>query len=243
MKRIFRTVFFSLIALAFTSAGLHAQNGAPAPASAPAGQKPAHAAQGPHMEDQVSHGEWEEFRHSAAVQAIARYGHVDTETAAKIFEDFNSGVMILAILAFLLKVLPKAFRKRSETLQKELTDARTAGDEANRRLSAVEARLAKLDDEIEAIRQQTEIEAGEDEKRIHALLETERERIVQSAGHEIELAQEAAQRELKRFAANLAIDRATQRIRLTPEADQALLDGIGEDLATHFSGRNMGGRN
>jgi F-type H+-transporting ATPase subunit b len=206
----------------------------------------AHHARDPrsaHMEDQVSHGEWEEFRHSAAVQAIARYGHMDTETAAKIFEDLNSGILILVILVFLLKVLPKAFRKRSETLEKQLVEARKAGEEASRRLSDVEARLANLDSEIEEIRRQTERESVEDEKRIHALLEAESERIVAAAEQEIHAAQESAQRELKRFAADLAIDRATQSIRLSPEADRLLIDGTGKDLSAYFAGQGKGGRN
>ena len=207
-----------------------------------------HGSQRPeHMDEQASEHEEDQFRHSAAVQAIARYGHMDVETAAKVFEDFNSGVLILAILAFLVKVLPKAFRKRSETLQKDLVEARRASEEAGQRLSAVEARLARLDTEIEAIREQSERDSVEDEKRIKALLESERERIVASAGRDIETAQEAAQRELKRFAADLAIDRAAQSIRLSPEADRLLIRGVGENLATHLAGHTpasgKGGQN
>jgi transposase len=46
---------------------------------------------------------------------------------------------------FLMKTLPKAFRKRSTEIQKDLVEARTATEEASARLSSVEERLAKLD--------------------------------------------------------------------------------------------------
>lgn len=242
MKPFRHAVLIAGLALVFSAAPLFAQDAVSQPQSSHSSQS-ASSQHDPRMEDQVSHGEWEEFRHSAAVQAIARYAHVDTETAAKIFEDLNSGILILVILAFLLKVLLKAFRKRSETIEKQLIEARAAGEEASRRLSDVEARLANLDSEIEEIRKQTERESIEDEKRIHELLETESERIVAAAEQEIHAAQESAQRELKRFAADLAIDRATQSIRLSPEADRLLIDGTGKDLSAYFAGQGKGGRN
>jgi F-type H+-transporting ATPase subunit b len=245
LKPFRHTVLVTGLALAFSAAPLLAQDAASQPQGSPSTQSVSgsHDPNATHMEDQVTHGQWEEFRHSAAVETIARYAHVDTETVAKIFEDLNSGILILVILAFLLKVLPKAFRKRSETLEKQLIEARAASEEASRRLSDVEGRLSNLDSEIGEIRKQTERESIEDEKRIHTLLETESERIVASAEQEIHAAQEAAQRELKRFAADLAIDRATQSIRLSPEADRLLIDGTGKDLSAYFAGQGKGGRN
>src|SRR6202012_4827012 len=129
-------------------------------------------------------------------------GHVSTETAAQIFEDINSGALLGTILIVLWKVVPKLFRSRSETLQRDLVGARIATEEANRRLAEVETRLQRLDSEIDAIRQQVEREAVQDEKRIHAAMESERERIVASAEQEIAAAQAAAQRDLKKFAAD-----------------------------------------
>ncbi|HEY0796300.1 MAG TPA: ATP synthase F0 subunit B, partial [Acidisarcina sp.] len=143
------------------------------------------------------------FRHAAPVQWIARHLHVSVETAAKIFEDINSGVLILVIVAFLARKLPVAYRQRRETIQAALVDARTATEQANERLSVVEARLSRLDAEIEGIRQQAERDGAQDEIRIKQSLEEERRRIVESAEHEIESAGVAAQRRLKQFAAEL----------------------------------------
>jgi len=201
--------------------------------SSPNGVK---AAPGAHMDEPESTSQEEQYRHSPVVQAIAHAAHLKTETAAQIFEDFNSGVLIVCIGWVLWKVMPKLFRSRSEKLQKDLVTARLATDDANRRLAEVEARLLRLDSEIDAIRQQVEKEAVEDEKRIHATLETERERIVTAAEQEIGAAQAAAQRELKKFAADLAIDHAMRKIQLSNDTDRALVHEFGKSLNKNSGG-------
>jgi F-type H+-transporting ATPase subunit b len=192
----------------------------------------------------ASNNEEEGYRHSSTVGAIARVLHVPVETAAKIFEDFNSAVLILVVGYYLAKFLPKAFRARREKISKDLVDARSATEIANQRLAAVESRLAMLDTEIEGIRRQAAEDSKEDEQRIRESLEAERERIVRAAGHEIDAAQAAAQRELKTFAANLAIERAIERIHLSDEQDHALIDEFTQSLAGQLSlkARN-GGQN
>ncbi len=170
------------------------------------------------------------------MRAIAHYGHVSTETAAQIFEDLNSAVLLIAIAWALFKFVPKMFRNRSEKLQKELVEARLATDDANRRLAEVEARMLRLDSEVDSIRQQMERESVEDEKRIHAAMEAERERIVASAEQEITATQAAAQRDLKKFAADLAIDNAMRRVQLSSDTDRALVREFGKSL-----GKDSGG--
>lgn len=182
----------------------------------------------------------DQFRHARMVQAIARLMHVSIETAAQMLEDINSAILVLLILYFLMKVVPKAFRHRSETIQKQLIDARSATESANQRLSAVEAKLAKLGEDIDGIRQQTERDLVEDEKRIKQALEEERVRIIKSAEHEIDSAGAAAQRDLKRFAAELAVDKAATRIQLTAESDKAIVARFGQDLIGQLG---KGGRN
>ncbi len=157
-----------------------------------------------------------------------------------IFEDLNSAIMWIGIIWFLVKVLPKAFRQRSETIQKELVEAHSATEEARERLSAVEARLAKLDSEIEAIRKQAEHDSVEDEKRIKASLEEERKRIIESAEQEIAAFGSAAQRDLKHLAADLAVERALQRIHLGADADRILVQNFAADLD---STQTKGGKN
>jgi F-type H+-transporting ATPase subunit b len=164
------------------------------------------------------------------VESLAHALHLSVETTARIFEILNSSILIAIILWFLFRFVPKAFRKRNENLQKQLLDARLAAAEANERLAVVEERLSKLGIEIEAIREQTERDSVNDEKRIHESLEAERQRIVASAEQEIEAAGATAQRELKKFAAELAVDRARQAIRLGADGDRVLIHTFGENL-------------
>jgi len=199
----------------------------------PAGQT-ASASTGPAQQPHGEDDEHAQFLHAPIVQSIAHAIHLSTDTTAQIFQIINSTVLIGLILFFVFKALPKAIRNRTATIQKQLVDARSATEMANERLSAVEVKLAKIGDDIEAIRQQTERDSLEDEKRIKQTLEEERARIVKSAEQEITSAGAAAQRELKRFAASLAIDQAAKKIQLTAESDKALVERFGKELAGRF---------
>jgi len=190
-----------------------------------------------HMDAPEGENQIDQYRHSSVVQVIARTLHVSTETAAQIFEDINSGILLGTVLIVLLKIVPKMLRNRSEKLHQDLVGARIATDEANRRLAEVEARLQRLDSEIGAIRQQVEQEAVHDEQRIHAAMESERERIVASAEQEISAAQAAAQRDLKKFAADLAIDHAMRKMQLSADTDRALIREFGKNLNSGSGGK------
>jgi F-type H+-transporting ATPase subunit b len=109
-------------------------------------------------------------------------------------------------------------------------------DDANARLSAVEAKLASLDDQIAQFRAEVERESAGDEARIKAALEEERARIVQSAEQEIGQAAAQARRGLRNFAADLAIDQAARELNMTAETDRAL-------IAEFVAGAATGGKN
>jgi F-type H+-transporting ATPase subunit b len=173
----------------------------------------------------------EAFRHSPAVQRLAGHLHLSTELTAKIFEDLNSAVLIGAILWFLFRFVPKMYRKRTETLQKQLFDAKLATTEANERLTLVEERLSKLGIEIDAIRDQTERDSATDEKRIHDSLEAEKQRLVSSVEQEIEAAGAAARRDLRKYAAGLVVDRAATELRLSADDDRALIRSFDQNFS------------
>lgn len=191
-----------------------------------------------------SNAELEAFRHSAAVKKIARAMGWGTEFTAKLFEDINSAIMIGLILWLVFRFIPRMYRKRSEVLDRQILDAALATSRANERLAVVEERLSKLDVEIETIRQQSERDTAEDERRIHESLETEKQRLIDSVDQEIEAAGANARRDLKKYAASLAIERATAELRLTDEEDRALVRAFGEDLhagnqpGNHYEERN-----
>lgn len=189
-------------------------------------------------EKKVEADETEKYRHSASVQWFARLLHVDDETAAKGFEYINFAVILLAVGIPLFKALPKLLRKRSETLSQELATARTATADANTRLSAVEAKLAGLDAEINAIRKQVEEDMRGDEERIKASIGEETARVVAAAEQEIEMAAMMAQRGLKQYAADLAIDGALSRLTLDAATDRALFAEFARDSKVAAGGQN-----
>ncbi len=180
------------------------------------------------------------YRHSATVQWLSKLVNVDVETTAKALEVINFAVILLAVGIPLVKILPKVFKKRTETLSIELETARTATADANARLSAVEAKLAGLDAEINVIRMQVEEEMRDDEVRIKANLGEESARIVAAAEQEIAVAGALAQRGLKQYAADLAIERAMTRLTLNAETDRALFAEFASDS---LSTQGKAGRN
>ena len=171
------------------------------------------------------------YRHSPSVQWFAKLLHLDVETAAKLFEYINFAIIVLAVGIPLFKMLPAAMRKRSAKLSADLEVAQAKTQDANDRLKAVEAKLAGLDAEIAAIRKQVEEDMRADEARSKAILEEETARIVAAAEQEIAVAAAQAQRGLKQFAADLAIDRAVSQLTIDADTDRALFAEFANDVA------------
>jgi F-type H+-transporting ATPase subunit b len=177
------------------------------------------------------------FKHSASVRAIGRIFHLSPEAASSVFWGLNFLILAGFVGYFLVKLLPKTFRERRHAIEKQLIEARMATEQANERLRAVEERLGRLDAEIAAVRAHAEAESAGDEARIRATIEDERKKIIASAEQEIAAAAAAAQRRLRRFAAELAIDRATARLDISEDADRALV----REFARGLDGRAGGG--
>ena len=138
--------------------------------------------------------------------------------------------------------MPKLLRKRCRRFRVDIEDG--AQDDARmptRRLSAVEAKLASLDQEIAKFRTEVEQQIAQDEQRGKAALEEESARIVASAEQEIGVAAAQAKRSLRHFAADLAIDQAVKKLVLTPETDRALIAEFVNEAGR--DGMNGGGKN
>lgn len=156
-------------------------------------------------------------------------------TSVLVFNWLNFLVLAIAVGYALMKALPKVFRGRTESIQKNIVEARVATEEARARLSAVEARLGKLDDEIAALRADSDRAAAEEEQRLHAQGEEEKARILQAAEQEIAAASAAAQRSLRVYAAEIAVDRAAAQLQITPEDDRVLIENFAGRLGAEGS--------
>jgi F-type H+-transporting ATPase subunit b len=174
--------------------------------------------------------ETDAYRMSPVVVKLGSMLGMGPETAANAFTLFNIVVLFAAMGYGLIKTLPKVFRKRSTDIQKHLVDARTATEEATSRLSSVEQRLSKLDDQIAAMRAQAEADSVRDEERIKASVEDEKVKIVAAAEAEIQNATTLARREIQKYAAELAIDQAARKLVVTAETDRLLVESFAHKL-------------
>jgi F-type H+-transporting ATPase subunit b len=167
--------------------------------------------------------EKEALRHSASVKFISRITGFDLEKAYWISVFINFLIVLVVLWTMLKKILPAAFKDRSGSIQKRIEEARKASEEARRRLAEVEGRLSRLDTEISQMRDEAEASAKHEEERMMVAAEEERRRIVQTAEQEIAASANAARRELKAFAADLAVDLAGKKIKIGQSEDQMLV--------------------
>lgn len=181
------------------------------------------------------------YRHTPLVRSLAKTFHLDVEITARLFEFINFAIVALAIIIPLVRLMPRVFRKRLQTLRHDLESARKLTEDAGSRLKAVEEKLARLGDEIAQMRAQVEEEGKHEEARIKAAIEEESGRIVTSAEQEINAAAMQARRGLRHFAADLAIEHATKQLVLTPDTDRALITEFLQEASRN--GSRSGGEN
>lgn len=141
---------------------------------------------------------------------------------------------VFAFFYILLKSkLPQAFRERTAAIQKGIKDAEAASADASSRLNDIESRLAKLNDEVAEIRAAAEHDVAAEEQRIKQAAEEDKQKIIATAQTEIAAIARSARRELKGYAASLAVDLAAREITVDDKTDQALVhefvDRLGKD--------------
>jgi F-type H+-transporting ATPase subunit b len=175
------------------------------------------------------------------VKATAKALNLPITTTATIYDFINFAIIALAIGIPLFRFLPKFIRQRGEKVREDIESARKVTEDANSRLSAVEAKLSSIGEEIAKFRAEVEREIGQDEARIKSALEEESARIVAGAEQEIGAAATQARRGLRNFAAELAIEHAGKQLVLTPETDQALIAEFVADVTRN--GASKGGQN
>lgn len=208
---------------------LRAQDVAPASVAHDA-QSPSSAQSSGGSRRELEEDETKEYRQSDSVKKVGALLGLSPENSAMAFEVFNFVVMALLLGWVIAKNLPKTFRNRSSAIQKDLVDARIATEEAGLRLSGVEARLAKLDDQIADLRAQAEKDSTLDEQRIKASVEEEKQKIIAAAEQEIASATTQARRDIQRYAAELAIEQAARKLVVTAETDRLLVQGFARRL-------------
>ena len=174
-----------------------------------------------------------EFKHSATVRWLARVTGLTPFTAYWVFVSLNFAIIAVLLVLLMKSKVPAAFRARTESIQEGIAEARRASEEAQRRLSDIESRLARLDVEIAAMAAAAEADGQKEEARIHAAAEEDRRKIVEAAEQEILAAARLARTELRAYVSELAVALAEKRIQVNASTDQELvrsfLDQLGKN--------------
>lgn len=145
---------------------------------------------------------------------------------------FNLLLFVGLLVYFLRRPILEAFRSRRESIRSELLRAQEERNAALAQLQEVEARLARLNGEVEQIRAQAQREAAEEGQRIERATEEEIRKLREQARREIENASKAARAGLREYAAEQSVRMAEEIIRrdMRPEDDERLVKGYVEEL-------------
>lgn len=154
------------------------------------------------------------------------------------FEAWKFAILFIfiATMVYLLKRLRvgDTFRERREAIRRDLMRAQEEKNAATAKLEEIEARLARVDSETAAIREQGMKEASEERERMRRSTEEEIKKLRDQARREIEGAGKTARYELRAFAAEQSVRLAEDMIRadIRPEDDARLFNHQVEELGS-----------
>lgn len=114
---------------------------------------------------------------------------------------------------YLRQPLREFLESRTRSIQEGLANGRLAKEMAQRQLSEIESRLARLDEEIRALKSQAIQEAEQERNRILESAKADAQKILELAQREIEGMKKAARLELKSHIAELAVRLAEERLQ------------------------------
>ena len=145
---------------------------------------------------------------------------------------FNLFLFVGALYFILRRPIGASLVARRDTIRRELMRAQEERKAALAKLEEVEARLAKLDAEVETVRAQAKREAEEERESIARSTAEETRRLREQAQREIESAGKVARQELRRYAAEQSVSLAEDLIRrdIRTEDDARLMNDYIEEL-------------
>lgn len=149
----------------------------------------------------------------------------------EVWKFFNLLLFVGALVFLLRRPIGASLVARRDTIRRELMRAQEERRAALAKLEEVEARLARLDAEVEAVRAQAKREAEAERESITRATAEETRRLRDQAKREIESAGKVARQDLRRYAAEQSVRLAEELIRrdIGVEDDTRLMnDYIGE---------------
>jgi F-type H+-transporting ATPase subunit b len=173
---------------------------------------------------------YREFTRSQSVRRLAAWIGLSSDATFHLCSALNFFLMLALIYWKGCARLAAVLRERSSLIKRTIEEAQLLSEEAQRRLAEIESRWAQLDSEIAAIQAAAEAGMENEEQALLAATAEDTRRILEYSEHEIVLAAQRARRELKAFAADLAVSIARQSIRIDEKTDQDLIRAFVNEL-------------
>jgi F-type H+-transporting ATPase subunit b len=168
-----------------------------------------------------------------AVSLLAQEGHEAEASDPQLGWKWANFAILAVGLGYLIrKHAPAYFAQRSTEIRQGIAEATETKQDAEARAAAIDRRLAGLESEIAKLRSEAHEEISAEGGRISRETMHRLQRIQAQSAQEITMMSRAAQDNLRKFAAQLALDLAQQRIRsrMTKDAEDGLVDAFLQDL-------------
>ena len=142
-------------------------------------------------------------------------------------------IVLVGGLGYLMyKNLPPLFTARTAAITKDMADSEKTRRDAETKAADVDRRLAAIEIEIAALHTQSKEDTAAEADRLAKHTAAEIARIQAQSTREIEDSGKTARQELTRYAAQLSVELAAQKIRsrMTPATEDRLVRGFVRDL-------------
>jgi F-type H+-transporting ATPase subunit b len=166
-------------------------------------------------------------------------GHETVDVIARLF---NFALLAGTLVYFLRSPIANYLRNRGIGIRSDLVKAADMRTAAAAELAAIDAKMAALPAELDALRKAGADEVAAEEARIREMAGTERTRLLDQARREIDWQLKVAQRDLTARTADLAVAIAEKRVKATITADDQarLVDRyLGQLARTPMAGRQV----
>ena len=178
-------------------------------------------------------------------QAAAKHGegHEEAQMPNEIWWKWANFALLAGGLGYLIgKNAGPFFRARTAEIQQGISDAAKVRSDAEARAAEIEARVANLAGEVEALRLKSREEIANEGARVQAETATQIAKIQSRAEAEVASAAKQASWQLKAYSAQLALDLAEKQIRQRLDAPTqtqlagAFIEDLRDEKPAHIGG-------
>ena len=156
----------------------------------------------------------------------------------------NFAILAVGVGYLMAKNLPAIFSSRTKEIQKGISESQQMKQDAERRSAEMDARLSALGADIERFRVQSAAEMQQEGDRIGRETAAQLKKMEEHAAVEIDSVGKTVRRQLKEYAAELALGLAEERLRghMDNTTESALVNDFVRDLERQAS-QNTGSKN